>query len=98
MIARERSRIEGWDLIEGTTAFADPAGYVQQAAYEELRETILGELRAAMPVDGVLLVPARPMVATGADDTEGELIAAVRSIVGPDAPIGVSIDPHSHLI
>ena len=97
VIARERSRIEGWDLIEGTTAFADPAGYVQQAAYEELRETILGELRAAMPVDGVLLCLHGAMVATGADDTEGELIAAVRSIVGPDAPIGVSIDPHSHL-
>jgi microcystin degradation protein MlrC len=96
-VARRRSRAEGWTLIEGTTAFADPAGLLSRAAYEFLRDTILGELRAAMPVDGVLLCLHGAMVAVGADDPEGELLAGVRQIVGQTARIGVSIDPHSHL-
>jgi microcystin degradation protein MlrC len=96
-IARRRSKAEGWTLIEGTTAFADPAGYVSRAAYESLRDTILAELKAAMPVDGVLLCLHGAMVAVGTDDPEGELIEAIRGIVGPKAKIGAGIDPHSHL-
>jgi microcystin degradation protein MlrC len=97
VVARERSRAEDWTLIEGTTAFADPAGLVQRAAHEGLRDTILGELRAAMPVDGILLCLHGAMVAVGSDDPEGELIEAIRAIVGPSVPIGVGVDPHSHL-
>ena len=96
-IARARSRAEGWTLIEGTTAFADPAGYVQKAAYDHLRDTILSELKAAMPVDGVLLCMHGAMVAVGVDDPEGELAQAVRALVGPKVRIGMGIDPHSHL-
>lgn len=96
-VARGRSRAEGWTLIEGTTAFADPAGFVQREAYEHLRDTILGELKEAMPVDGVLLCLHGAMVAVGVDDPEGELIEAVRAVVGERAKIGVCIDPHSHL-
>ena len=96
-VARRRSRAEGWTLIEGTTAFADPAGLVSRAAYETLRDTILGELRAAVPVDGVVLCLHGAMVAVGADDPEGELLESVRQIVGAKVRIGVSIDPHSHL-
>ncbi len=97
VIARARSRAEGWTLIEGTTAFGDPAGLVQRATHEGLRNSILGELQAAMPVDAVLLCLHGAMVAVGSDDPEGELIEAVRAIVGPRAPIGVGVDPHSHL-
>jgi microcystin degradation protein MlrC len=96
-IARRRSKAEGWTLIEGTTAFADPAGFVSRAAYETLRDTILAELKVAMPVDGVLLCLHGAMVAVGADDPEGELIEAIRKVVGPKAKIGAGIDPHSHL-
>ena len=97
VVARARSRAEGWTLIEGTTAFADPAGLVQRAAFESLRDTILRELNDAMPVDGVLLCFHGAMVAVGSDDPEGETIEAIRRIVGPTIPIGVGIDPHSHL-
>ena len=96
-VARARARAEGWTLIEGTTAFADPAGLVQRAAYDHLLSTIIAELKAAMPVDGVLLCVHGAMVADGVDDPEGELAAAVRAVVGPAAKIGMVIDPHSHL-
>jgi microcystin degradation protein MlrC len=37
------------------------------------------------------------MVAQGYDDPEGDLIARVRALVGPDVPIAAGLDPHSHL-
>jgi microcystin degradation protein MlrC len=37
------------------------------------------------------------MVAHGYDDVEGDIIARVRTIVGPDCVIGVELNPHCHL-
>jgi microcystin degradation protein MlrC len=34
------------------------------------------------------------MVADGYDDCEGDILARVRAIVGPSAPIGAELDPH----
>jgi microcystin degradation protein MlrC len=48
-------------------------------------------------VDAVVLGLHGAMVADGCDDCEGELLEAVRAIAGPDAKIGASFDPHSHL-
>jgi microcystin degradation protein MlrC len=96
-VARRRARAEGWTLIEGTCTFAEPAGLVARAAHEQLRDEVLGQLRAAMPVDGVVLGLHGAMVADGCDDCEGDLIARVREIVGPAVPIGVELDPHCHM-
>jgi microcystin degradation protein MlrC len=96
-VARRRARAEGWTLIEGTCTFAEPAGLVSRAAHEELRDEVLGQLRAAMPVDGVLLGLHGAMVADGYDDCEGDLIARVRAIAGTAVPIGVELDPHCHM-
>jgi microcystin degradation protein MlrC len=57
------------------------------------RDEILAELRAAMPVDGVLLGLHGAMIAYGYDDAEGDLLERVRSIVGAKVPIGVELDP-----
>ena len=96
-VARRRARAEGWTLVEGSCSFAEPAGLVSRAAYEQLRDEVLGQLRAAMPVDGVLLGLHGAMVADGYDDCEGDLIAHVRQIVGATVPVGVELDPHCHM-
>ncbi len=96
-VARRRAKAEGWTLIEGSCSFAEPAGLVSREAYETLRDEVLGQLRAAMPVDGVVLGLHGAMVADGYDDCEGDLIAQVRGIVGPKVPIGVELDPHCHM-
>ncbi len=96
-VARRRARAEGWTLIEGSCSFAEPAGLVSRAAHEALRDEVLGQLRAALPLDGVVLGLHGAMVADGYDDCEGDLIARVREIVGPAMPIGVELDPHCHM-
>lgn len=97
VVFRELARARGYTVIEGLCAFAEPAGPTVRAVYEALRDEILGELRAAMPVDMVLLSLHGAMVADGYDDCEGDLLARVRAIVGPDVPIGAELDPHAHL-
>ncbi|MBM7330800.1 M81 family metallopeptidase, partial [Agrobacterium sp. S2] len=65
--------------------------------YETLRDTILSELRAALPVDAVVLGLHGAMVAQGYDDPEGDFLSRMRAMVGPDVLIGAEFDPHSHL-
>lgn len=88
---------KGWTLIEGTAAWADPAGLVARGAYEGLRDEILGQLEAALPVDAVVLGLHGAMVAQGYIDPEGDLLTRVRAIVGPDVLVCAELDPHSHL-
>lgn len=96
-VLRRRGREEGFTVIEGTSCWAEPAGLIQRATYEELRDQILGQLHAAMPVDAVVLGLHGAMVAQGYDDPEGDLLARVREITGPDVLISAEFDPHSHL-
>lgn len=87
----------GLQLSEGLVAFAMPGGITTRHAHETLRERLLDDLRAAMPVDIVLLGLHGAMVADGCDDCEGDLITRVREIVGPNVVIGAELDPHTHL-
>ncbi|MGV8855375.1 MAG: M81 family metallopeptidase [Devosia sp.] len=96
-VGREVCAQQGWTLIEGSASWADPAGLIARTTYEELRDEILGQLQAAMPVDAVVLGLHGAMVAQGYDDPEGDLLARVRAIVGPDVLVCAELDPHSHL-
>ena len=86
----------GHELIEGLMAHAQPLGRTVQAVWEALRDELLADLQASMPVHAVILLLHGGMVAEGCDDCEGELITRVRNIVGPQVPIGVELDLHCH--
>lgn len=88
---------KGWTLIEGTAAWADPAGLVSRGAYEGLRDEILAQLRAALPVDAVVIGLHGAMVAQGYLDPEGDFLARIREMIGPDILLCAELDPHSHL-
>jgi microcystin degradation protein MlrC len=95
--ARQRAKEHGWTIIEGAVAGATPAGLTTRYAYETLRDEIIADLRKAGPVDVVALGLHGAMVADGYDDCEGDLIAHVRKVVGPDVVIGAELDPHCHM-
>ena len=96
-VARKRARAEGFELIEGSCFAASPAGTTNRADYETMRDEILDQLKAAMPVDGILFGLHGAMVAHGYDDVEGDILERARAIVGPKCVIGVELDPHCHL-
>ena len=94
---RRLAEADGHEVAESLCTFAQPAGATLRHVYEELRDTILDDLRAAMPVDVVLLFMHGAMVAHGYDDCEGDTLARVREVVGPNATVGIELDLHCHL-
>lgn len=94
---RKRARDGEITLIEGTATWAEPGGIVNAPTWDRLRNEVLDQLRAALPVDAVVLGLHGAMIADNCVDCEGALIEAVRHITGPDTKIGVTFDPHSHL-
>jgi microcystin degradation protein MlrC len=94
---RGRAEAKGWQVVESLCAFAMPAGKTAKKVYESFRDEILTDLKAAMPVDGVLLSMHGAMVAEGYDDCESDVLAGVRRIVGPNIPVGVELDLHCNI-
>jgi microcystin degradation protein MlrC len=93
---RDAAEAEGHTLVESVAAFAQPSGRTVRAVYEDLRDQILDDLRAALPVDVVQLFLHGAMVAEGYDDCEGDLLFRVRAIVGRQVPVGAELDLHCH--
>src|SRR6266852_2378491 len=87
----------GATLLPSFAAAASPAGLVTKDIYGHVKERMLRDLRAAGAVDGVLLDLHGAMVPEGLDDGEGDLIEAVRKVVGPGVPIAVTLDFHGNL-
>ena len=96
-VARRRADAEGFTLIEGSHFGASPAGITNRHDYEFMRDEILGQLKAALPLDGVLLGLHGAMIAHGYDDVEGDILERVRALVSPKCIIGAELDPHCHL-
>ena len=74
-----------------------PGGYLTHACYSQLKAELLTRLRAALPVDGVLLPLHGAAAAEDVGDLEGDLIKAVRALVGPHVPIVATLDLHAHV-
>ncbi|HLI95161.1 MAG TPA: M81 family metallopeptidase [Candidatus Baltobacteraceae bacterium] len=94
---RELAERDGHTVVESIGAVAEPGGRTVRAVYEAFRDELLDDLRAAMPVDAVLLYLHGAMAAEDYDDCEGDILARVRAIVGIDTVVGAELDPHSHL-
>ncbi len=73
-------------------ASAMPSGTVSAAAYQSLRSEFLEALKGAIPVDGVALALHGAMVAENQLDCEGDLLAEVRTLVGPGCPLVATLD------
>ncbi len=89
----------GFELVPLLWTFAYPSGVITADTYAALKGEFLTRLRTAdaeQQIDGVLLDLHGSMVVEGIPDGDGDLIAAVREVVGPDRPVMVTFDLHSN--
>jgi microcystin degradation protein MlrC len=91
------ANLRGHEAIAGLATFAKPSAPASRLTFETLRDEIVGDLVAAGSVDFVLLYLHGAQMADGYPDCEGALLRDVRSIVGPDVPIGVLLDLHGNV-
>ncbi|MFO1024431.1 MAG: M81 family metallopeptidase [Acetobacteraceae bacterium] len=90
----------GVSLVPLAWAFANPAGPIEDEAFERLAARLCAPLSAALdeaPLDGVYLDLHGAALVESFPDAEGELLRRVRAIVGPDLPLTISLDPHANL-
>ena len=87
----------GVELVPTFAATAEPSATIGRETFETLQHELLTALALAGPVDGVCLSLHGAGSAEGCDDIEGALLARVRTLIGPDMPLVVTLDLHGHL-
>ena len=92
----KRVREAGHTVTPVIWAGAGASAHVTTDAYERIAGEILEAVKTAS-YDAIYLDLHGAMVAEHLDDGEGELLARVRAVVGPDMTVLVSIDSHANV-
>jgi microcystin degradation protein MlrC len=94
----EVARAEGIELVPAVAANGGASRPVQDGAHAHIRDRALARAREERGrIDGVILALHGAMATESSEDPEGDLLAALREVVGPSLPIVVSFDMHCHL-
>jgi microcystin degradation protein MlrC len=95
------AKTRGWSLAPSSWAGAIPSSYVTREAFERIAGDICEDLKRAgedaAGLDGIYLDLHGAAAAEHAYDSEGELLARLRAIVGPKLPIVASLDLHANV-
>jgi len=92
--ARENGDLE---LIPIMWAVGWTGGVLDAKTFDYLKQNLLERISAAPALDGVLLALHGSMVAEGTDDTEGDVLAAIRQRTGGRIPIVATFDHHANM-
>ena len=76
---------------------APPGGPIEQALFSRMLDDARRGLLAALPLDAVYVPSHGASSATGDEDSDGTLVAMIRSVVGPRVPIVVTHDLHCNV-
>ncbi len=93
----EEADAKGWELIPTIACGASPSAHVTEDAFERVVKIMIDGIKAAGQLDAVYLDLHGAMVTEHLDDGEGEILARVREVIGPDLPLVVSIDLHANV-
>jgi microcystin degradation protein MlrC len=74
-----------------------PGGAATHDTFTWLRDELVGSLRKALPVDAVLLALHGSLTAEGVPDVEGEVLDALRHLLGPGVPLVATLDLHANI-
>jgi microcystin degradation protein MlrC len=93
----EEAEASGWDLVPTISCGASPSAHVTTDAFERIVKVMVEGIAAAGPLDAVYLDLHGAMVTEHFDDGEGEILARVRKVIGPDLPLVASLDLHANV-
>ena len=85
------------DVVPLMFASTGPIGTITSDAFERIVGELLDLLRDNGPWDGVLLSLHGAAVSERRPDADGEITARVRDLVGPDVPVGMTLDLHGNV-
>lgn len=85
------------EIVPLVRFMAWPSGRATADTLAWVREEMTTALRGAGRVDGMLLSLHGAMVSDAAMDVEGEMLRAVREVLGPDVPLVATLDLHANV-
>lgn len=91
---------EAADYVGVLHARALPGGQLVREVYEGWKQEICEALAAAhaeAPLDGFYFDIHGAMSVEGLEDAEGDLISAIRELIGPDVVVGTAMDLHGNV-
>jgi len=83
------------DLVGLVRLPAWPAGLLTPSTFDWIKQELVDSLRAVGKVDAVLLALHGSLVGEQHPDVEGEILQAVREIIGPKTPLVATLDLHA---
>ena len=92
----DTGRTYGWHVEHVLSAAAGPSGKIRRKAFDWLCEPIITAIRKKS-FDGLLLGLHGAMGLDFCEDGEGELLRRIRSVVGAEMPIAITLDPHANV-
>ena len=93
----EGSRKYGFEPVPLLAAYGVPSAPIPSDSFEELAADLTEALRAALPLDGLLVALHGAAVSESYPDADGELAARFRQVLGPRIPILAVIDLHANI-
>ncbi|MBQ8258520.1 MAG: M81 family metallopeptidase [Clostridia bacterium] len=90
-------RKAGAEVIPGGFVSAQPGAIIEQSFVDDYIEQLKRVTRENLPLDGVVLVMHGAAQSEESDDPEGDIVIAVREIVGANVPITVALDLHANI-
>ena len=85
------------EVVPLVAARANSGNPLSAECYRSLKRRLLDGLRRHRPVHGILLSCHGSMGVQGLDDPEGDLVSALRNMVGPRVPLALTLDLHGNL-
>src|SRR5210317_393342 len=92
----DAGRAHGWHVHHVLSAAAGPSGKIRRKAFDWLCEPIISAIKQNS-FDGLLLGLHGAMGLDFCEDGEGELLLRIRSVVGAEMPIAITLDPHANV-
>jgi microcystin degradation protein MlrC len=86
----------GWTVKAGITCHSSVGAPTLHRDYVRLRDELIEAARAAWP-DCAALILHGAMMSGECEDCEGDILARLRALLGPQVPIVAVLDPHAHL-
>ncbi|MDA0596560.1 MAG: M81 family metallopeptidase [Chloroflexi bacterium] len=87
----------GFEAVPLMYANTGPIGTITKDAYDRISGEMHQMLRDQGPWDGVLISNHGAAVSEEFPDMDAEFTRVVREIVGPDVPVGVTLDMHANI-
>ena len=85
------------ELLPLVRAWGGAGGTITAQTFEFLSERLISSLKKVLPVDAVYLALHGAAASAIEDDVEGQILNAVRQVVGDNIPIAVCLDHHANV-